>query len=179
MRLRPELPESLLMRRNLLCTFAALSLLLLAPNSHAQSNSPSISSLVSSSRSPVVLLSGYKVQIIPGIDSSGGKIWKERGLTIEIELCCGFGNAAESVDKSQILWREEQTFNGQRVVCVYTRSKHLIVSFPKLITNFRAKIRNPNELTEMLLMVLTFEPQQGYVTAPGTIVPAGGPDDKS
>jgi hypothetical protein len=127
--------------------------------------------IVASSRSPVALLSGYKVQVIPGIDSSGGKIWKERGLTIEMELCCGFGNAAESVDKSQILWREEQTFNGQRVVCVYTRSKDLIVSFPKLVTNFRAKIRNPNDLTEMLLMVLTFEPQQGYATDPGAIVP--------
>src|SRR5712672_3296483 len=88
---------------------------------------------ISGQRSPVVLPAGYKIQVIPGIDSAGGKIWKDGGLTIEMELCCGFGNAAESIDKSQVLWRQEQTFNGQPVVCVYTKSKELIVSFPKLV----------------------------------------------
>jgi hypothetical protein len=88
-----------------------------------------------------------------------------------MELCCDFGNAAESIDKSQVLWREEQTINGQRVVCVYTKSKELIVSFPKLVANFRAKIRNQNELAAMLLIVLTYEPHQGYAADPGAIVP--------
>jgi hypothetical protein len=156
------------MTRFICFTTAVLLILTLGPaRAQDQGSTPPISG----QRTFVVLPAGYKIQVIPGIDSAGGKIWKDGGLTIEVELCCGFGNATESTDKNQVLWRQEQSFNGQLVVCVYTKSKELIVSFPKLTTNFRAKIHNQKELAEMLLIVLTFEPHQGYATDPGAIVP--------
>lgn len=111
-------------------------------------------------RAPVKLLPGFKWTLIPGIDSPGATISNNDGLEIGVELCCGFGVETEDVSKSMVLWREEQTVNGERVLLVFTKSKELIVSFPlstaKAI-NFHAKIHNQRDMAEMLLMVLTYQ----------------------
>lgn len=123
---------------------------------------------LASSRSPVRLLPGYKLQIVPGPEGSGGKIWKEGGPVIDFNLpqCCA-GIATDSVEKGAVAWRIEQIVEKQRVIVLYTNSNELIVAFPKLISNFHAKIRNPQDLAEVLLMVLTFEPYKGYEMDPG------------
>lgn len=117
---------------------------------------------------PVQLLSGYQVRIASGIDAWNGTIWKDGGVKIEFDHGSHVGVAADLVEKSDVVWREEQVVNGHQMICVYTKSNHLIVSIPKRIVNFEASIRNHQDLTEMLLMVLTYEPTHGYPVEPAT-----------
>jgi hypothetical protein len=120
--------------------------------------------------SPVQLLPGYRIQIVRGIESVGGTISKDPGTRIEFTIGGYFGVAADLVDRKDVAWREEQVINGQRVICVYTKSNDFVISIPKLITNFRSHIRTKQDLGEMLLMVLTFEPSHGYPVEPGAVV---------
>jgi len=128
------------------------------------------SRVIGPTRSPVNLLRGYRIQILPGIDSGAGRVWKEGGLNIEIEMCCGFGNAADSVPKSKLQWREEQTTNGHRVILVLTKANELIVSYPGFVTNFKVKIKNSRDLTQALLMILSYDQVAGYPVDPDAIV---------
>jgi hypothetical protein len=121
-------------------------------------------------RSSVRLLPDYKFMVLPGIDAGGVKIFKKLGPAILESFGLHVVNEADSIDKNQVLWRTEQTVNGKAVVCVFTKSQELVVTFPQGVTNFRAKIRNKQDLAEMLLMVLTFEPEHGYPVDPSAIV---------
>jgi hypothetical protein len=38
------------------------------------------------------------------------------------------------------------------------------------VANFQANVRDQQELAEMLLMVLTYEPRQGYAVDPSAVV---------
>lgn len=118
--------------------------------------------------SPVRLLPGYKVQLTTGADAVGGIIWKDGGMKIDFGMGLHVGVASDLVDKSDVVWREEQVVNGAQVICVYTKSHDFIVSFPRLTTNFQGKIRSQRDLAEMLIMVLTFEPTRGYPVESGT-----------
>ena len=75
---------------------------------------------LASSRSPVRLLPGYKLQIVPGPEGAGGKIWKEGGPVIDFNLpqCCA-GVATDSVEKGAVTWRIEQIVEKQRVIILY------------------------------------------------------------
>ena len=118
--------------------------------------------------SGINLLYGYQIKVTPGIDSSTGTIWNEKGFKIEVEFCCQFGNAAESIEERQTVWKQKQDLKGQTVTFVFTKSHDLVVSFPKYVTNFRAHIRNESEIADMLLMVVTFSP---YADQPTESVP--------
>jgi hypothetical protein len=118
--------------------------------------------------SPVRLLPGYKFRAGRSLDTGGGTIWKEGGL--EIDFVAGaIGSEADSIDKKDVVWREQQVVNGQRMICVYTKSHDLVISFPKLRADFSSKIRSRQDLAEMLMMVVTFEPR-GYPVEPGAVV---------
>ncbi len=119
--------------------------------------------------SPVQLLAGYTLRVTPGIDTWAGAISKDGGMKIGIYQGLHVGIEAESVDKKDVAWREEQIVNGQQVICVYTKSSDLIVSFPRLIVNFQGHIRNRQDLADMLLMVLTYDTTHGYPVPPGTV----------
>jgi len=117
--------------------------------------------------SPIRLLPGYHAEIVSGWEGgAGGKFTKQGGPSIDFQMSLHTESAVESIDKAQVVWREEQTVNGQHVVCVYTRSRELVITFPSFVANFRTKIRNEQDLAETLLMVLTFDPFHGYSTDP-------------
>jgi hypothetical protein len=122
------------------------------------------------------LLPGYKADVGWGIDTWGAKISKDGGITIELFQGLHAGVEAESVDQNDVAWREEQVVNGQRVICVYTKSNDLIVSNRIKAVNFRGHVRNQQDLAEMLLMVLTYDPVHGYPVEPGTVT-TPCPDD--
>jgi hypothetical protein len=124
-------------------------------------------------RFPLRLLPGYKLQAGAGYDNGpSGKIRKENGPAIEFHMGPYFSEATESIKKEEILWREEQVVNGQSFTCVYTKSEDLVISHQPLpVANFQAKIHSQQEMAEMLLMVLAFEPK-GYPVAPNAIVPS-------
>jgi hypothetical protein len=126
-------------------------------------------------RSAFQLLPGYKVTLTGGSDTSGGRIWKLGGVSIDWNWGQGLGDADAQIGKEQVIWRESQTVNGKEIVCIYSKSKEFLIwlrvgprDFP---TIFRAKIRSQKEMTEMLLMVLSFEPHQGYPVDPSAVVP--------
>ncbi len=129
-----------------------------------------------SPKSMLQLLAGYKVDVGWGIDSWGAKISKDGGVTIEFFQGLHVGVEADSIDQKDVAWREEQVVNGQRLICVYTNSNDLIVSNRMQAVNFRGHIRNQQDLTEMLLMVLTYDPVHGYPVEPGTVT-TPCPDD--
>jgi hypothetical protein len=71
---------------------------------------------------PVQLLPGYRVKAGASIDSWGAKIWKDSGLTIEFSQGLHEEVEADSVDSKDVVWRDEQLVNSQRVICV-TRNR--------------------------------------------------------
>ncbi len=104
------------------------------------------------------LLPGYVNTSVRPLDSAaGGRISKPHGLVIvyDIGLAAGhYETDPEWTDHAR--WRTEQVINGKRVVCIYSRSKQLLVTFPDDSANFYAKIRNPRDWADMMLMVLTY-----------------------
>jgi len=120
----------------------------------------------------VRLLPGYKFQIVPGFEgNAGGRIWKEGGPKIEFSIGCCFDDATQSTGRDDVLWKEEQVVNGQTFICAYTKSRELLMSFPKQFGHFRAKVQSQKDLSEVLLMVLTFDVEHGYPVDPAMIVP--------
>jgi hypothetical protein len=120
-------------------------------------------------RFPIRLLPGYKATVGYGIDTWGAKIGRDGGITIEFIQGLHVEVEADSFGENDVAWREQQVVNGQQAICVYTKSNDFVVSIPKLAVNFRAHIRNQQDLAEMLLMVLTYEPTHGYPFAPGAV----------
>ena len=106
--------------------------------------------------SPVLLLPGYQIEMPPGIDAVGGKIWKEGGLTINFFAWRPIGGI--DIPEEQVLWREEQKLGDRTVRVVYAKPNRAVVDFGSLRAQFTAQIRNPQDLAELMLMTLTFEP---------------------
>jgi hypothetical protein len=126
--------------------------------------------------SAVRLLPGYKILSVSGIEGGlGGRIWREGGPNIEfIVLDMYSEDPARTAKREDVLWREEQVLNGYPFTCVYTKSKELVMSFPTKFSSFRAKVQSPKDLTEVLLMVTTFDAEHGYSVDPTMAVPVPG-----
>lgn len=126
------------------------------------------------------LLSGYKYKRSRTFDTVNGLVYKEGGLQIEFESGTGEGYAADPKRKEKYLWFRQQQING-RVVFVAlaspgegivwepkewrgsTHRRILIVTFPGDMSpldaaNFYAEILDDQEIADVLLMVLTFDP---------------------
>jgi len=108
----------------------------------------------------IVLLPGYVNTSTRPMDSAfSGTISKQHGLVISYDI----GLTAGRYDTDprwnrRAVWQTEQVLNGKRVVCIFTGSKELLISFPESLANFHAKIRSERDLADMLLMVLTYVP---------------------
>jgi hypothetical protein len=120
----------------------------------------------------VRLLPGYKFQFAPGIEGGGGgTIWKEKGPKIEFRIDVYLDVAAWTPRVEDVLWKEEQVVNGQTLICMYTKRQELFMSFPEKAAYFRAKVQNQEILSEVLLMVVTFDIEHGYPVDPAMVVP--------
>lgn len=130
----------------------------------------------------VKLLEGYKYKRGGTIDTINGVIYKEGGLSIEFESGISEGYAANPKDKDKYIWYREQVLNGHKVMVALTKSgggtvweperprgprprKILMVTFPGRFgpdnaANFYAEVLNEQEIADMLLMVLTFNPNK-------------------
>jgi hypothetical protein len=109
----------------------------------------------------IELLPGFHHHLKQGIDSATGTIGKKGGLQIQYDIGEQAGNYTQCTwcgwTKGEV-WRKKQIVNGQEIVCVFTKNRRFIVSFPEAHANFYATIRTTGELTEMLLMLFTFRP---------------------
>lgn len=127
------------------------------------------------------LLEGYKFERSHTSDSINGIISKEGGLRIEFESGISEGYAVQVEKKATYIWYQEQVANGHRVMVALTkpddtkwrpqksrkpkRKQILMVTFPGKFgpmdaANFYAEVLNEGEVAEMLLMVLTFDPDK-------------------
>lgn len=129
----------------------------------------------------IKLLNGYKYRKGKslGVLSAVGTIYKNNGLTIEIEEGLSQGYAANRIDIDKYAWLKEQIINGRDVKIALiakgvktvwepdrprdsTMGHILLVTFPlgsqvNHAVNFRAEILNDEELADALFMILTFD----------------------
>jgi hypothetical protein len=132
----------------------------------------------------IKLLEGYVAKRSPAIDATVWTIEKKDGLKITFESGVSEGSWADPKEKTNYSWYREQQINGflVRFALVKTGLKTvwepdesggrplgniLLVSFllehgeSSHTANFSAKLGNPQELADALLMVMTFDPSKG------------------
>jgi hypothetical protein len=125
------------------------------------------------------------IRLLPGYTASGGwhvdsgawTIKKKGRLTIKFKVGVGAGFLAHPRFASEYSWYAEQTIRGHRVNLALTKpglitiwsparkeqGTILLVSFPlgphqDRAANFSAKVSSPQDVAEMLLIVLTYNP---------------------
>ena len=128
----------------------------------------------------VRLLDGYKYKRSQTFDTINGLIYKDGGLNIEFESGISEGYAADPKEKKNYIWYREQEISGHLVFLALTKpgigtrwqpnkprgsNRILMVTFPgKLVpmqaANFYAEVLDDKEIADMLLMVLTFDPDK-------------------
>jgi hypothetical protein len=107
------------------------------------------------------LLPGYELRTEQGIDSAVGTISKTGGLKMDYDIgelagdytecsACGWTDGQK--------WRKEQIISGRKVVCVFAAKNLFVVTFVGAHANFYATIESEDQLADMLLMALSFEP---------------------
>jgi len=127
------------------------------------------------------LLDGYRFERSHTFDTINGVITKSGGLRIEFESGINEGYAVEPKNKTKYIWFREQTVNGHKVMLALAKrgvtpweprvtrnarpANVLMVTFPGRIgpqdaANFYGEVANEQEIADMLLMVLTFEPDK-------------------
>jgi len=151
-----------------------ISLFLLSPilGTGTEGKKDQESSASAASRFDIKMLPGYRLQILPGLDTIGARIFRPGGLSIDFASGEHLQKKADELPSSKVYWKTKQTINGRLLTCAYTRSGYLVATFDDaFVVDFEARIRNKQELTEMLLMIATYEPLKGYPVDPGAVVP--------
>ncbi len=119
------------------------------------------------------LLPGFAYQPRRGIDSIVGVIAKKDGLQIQFDMggvvlpgAPRFGgsyvNQALAVPEKDRLWAKEQEVGGQKFHVTYGKEHQLIVSTAtaKMGVSFYVVAKTPEEVADVLLMVLTLAEQK-------------------
>jgi hypothetical protein len=130
----------------------------------------------------IQLLKGYTYKNHPGVDTRVATISKADGMTIDIEY--GLAGAwVNQDDFNKYAWYKEQIINDHKVTMALIkpglktvweadvpRNKEsgniLLITIllnnvnndPDYVIDFKAEITSPEEMADMLLMVLSFEP---------------------
>jgi len=122
-------------------------------------------------RAPFQLLPGYRMTAAMGLeDGPYGKVWKNGGPTIEYNFDRYGSSDVASIQKDQEVWREEQTSGINHFVCVFTRSRELVITLNgPTLANFRAEIHDQRELAEVLLIILSVDRINGYPVDPSKV----------
>lgn len=116
----------------------------------------------------IELLPGYVHQPLQGIDSIVGKLSKKGGPEVLYEigrlpkpgaprLGGDFTNQAEQLPAAQTLWRKKQKVAGREVHVAYGKDQRLVIStaFKTIGVNFSSEAKTPEDVAEVLLMILT------------------------
>ena len=90
-----------------------------------------------------------------------GSITRKDGLVIQYDI----GKAAGVYTDCEWcgwtdgeLWRRKQIIGGHEVRIVFTKSKRLVISYPDAHANFYTIVRSNADLTDTLLIVLSYNP---------------------
>jgi hypothetical protein len=112
----------------------------------------------------IVLLPGYQHEPLRGNDTQIGRIWKNRGLSIEYDIG---GLAPDRIDPSPNLqWLKEQIVLGKRVQMGLTKGRLLMVVFSSAgVTSrgrsgpnaaFSGTVNSDEDIADMMFMVMTY-----------------------
>src|SRR5262245_29872957 len=117
------------------------------------------------------LLPGYSHEPVKAVRGPSGLITGKGGLKIQYSFgkvrregdpitSADFTDRAQSLPEGERRWYKEQTVGGQPVHLALSKGQVLHVSYPRAGVNFRAEVRNPEDLADALLIILTF-PEAG------------------
>lgn len=107
----------------------------------------------------IKLLPGYIHETKRGIDSRVGEINKKGGLTIRYDIGDMAGNYAESFyarEKQNVIWIKNQKINNQDTIIVLLKDGSIYATFTTLSANFMSNVKTNEDLTDFLLMIMTY-----------------------
>lgn len=141
---------------------------------------------VGTEKSPgrIHLLDGYTATRGSAVDAAVWTIQGKSGLIIHFESGPSEGRAVNLRDREKYAWYRKQTVNGQEVLVALIKpglktvwepdpernlppGNILLVTFPlssshpDSAANFVAKLADEQEMADVLLMTLTFDPSRG------------------
>jgi len=111
-----------------------ISLFLLSPilGTGTEGKKDQESSASAASRFDIKMLPGYRLQILPGLDTIGARIFRPGGLSIDFASGEHLQKKADELPSSKVYWKTKQTINGRLLTCAYTRSGYLVATILKL-----------------------------------------------
>jgi len=112
----------------------------------------------------VNLLAGYKHKATTDFEGNQvGEISKSDGVKIKYEMGFSQGMAADPDQKATYIWFREQKVNGRITRYALNKDNVLMISVPLSdepntlhAANFYGQIRSPDDIADMLLMILPF-----------------------
>jgi hypothetical protein len=112
----------------------------------------------------IKLLAGYKHKSVTDFEGNQvGEISKGRGVKIKYEIGFSQGLAVDSVKKSSYDWYQEQKVGSGIVKYALKKHNLLVISIPLSddptslhAANFYGTITKPEDIADMLLMILPF-----------------------
>jgi hypothetical protein len=112
----------------------------------------------------IALLTGYKHKSATDFEGNQvGEITKRDGLRIKYEMGFSQGMAVDADQKATYIWYREQKANGRITRYALSKGNVLIISIPLdntpntlHVANFYGTIKKPEDIADMLLMVLPY-----------------------
>jgi hypothetical protein len=110
------------------------------------------------------LLAGYKHKAATDFEGNQvGEISMSDGIKIKYEMGFSQGMAVDPNQKNVYVWYREQKLNSRITRYALSKDNILIISVPLSdepntlhAANFYGQIRNPDDIADMLLMILPF-----------------------
>jgi len=103
------------------------------------------------------LLEGYQHETFQGIDTQVGRLWKNGGPEVHYDIGALAGNHARQTEMRR--WSKRQTVGANSFTLTMRTDDSLVLTFDKNTANFFIRgIRTQEELAEVLLMLLTYNP---------------------
>jgi Ca2+-binding EF-hand superfamily protein len=108
--------------------------------------------------SPMKLLAGYQQERLESDDTDYGRIFKKGGADFEYDIGPGAFNPNDFASpQDEVRWsRTQVTATGKKVYVELRKDGFLSVFFPESITRFSGRVRGPEDIADILLMVMTF-----------------------
>lgn len=123
-------------------------------------SSPGIPSRAPRNPTPgnIRLLEGYTHNPLQGIDSIVGNFSKNGGILIRYDIgetagfytdYCNYQNACQ--------WIKKQMINNREVRIALTAENRILATFPQDYANFFADTNSPENVSDFLLMIMTYK----------------------
>jgi hypothetical protein len=105
----------------------------------------------------IELLSGWSHRQEQGIDTLVGTIWRADGLKIGYDIGFLAGHHASNTDRP-LLWTKKQIVHGYPVQITLRPNRFLEILFFDDSANFSAQVKTEQDVTEVLLITLSYNP---------------------